>query len=47
MDINPFPSGLFYTNEATGEGGNFVNPYVFFLKAPLKSDFFGDFFIDS
>ena len=47
FNINPFPTGLFYTNKTTGGGGLFVTPYVFFLNGPLKSYFFGVIFIDS
>ena len=36
VPFNPFPTGLFNTNEATG-GGLFVTPY--FFKTPLKSDY--------
>ena len=38
--LNPFPTELFYTNEAAGGGGLFVTPYVFVLKTSLKIDFF-------
>ena len=37
--LNPFPTGLFYTNEATGGGGLFVTPYVFFERLPLNGIF--------